>query len=90
MDAFYIIILFMILAANVTTSFCLYRMTDKPKQEIDLDEELDLAVEKIEEYCLSQTEKTHCRFNLNDTNETCDCMLVKNPPEGWNHANNKE
>ena len=88
MDAFYIIILLLILVANTTTTFLLYRSTDKPK-EIDIDEELNIAVEKIEEYCLTQTEKTHCRFNLNDTNEACDCMLLKAPPEGWNHADNK-
>ena len=91
MDTFYIIILLCILAANTITSACLYKMTDKPKEkEIDIDEELNLAVEKIEEYCLTRTEKEHCRFNLNDTNEACDCMLLKAPPEGWNHADNKK
>lgn len=88
MDAFYIIILLLILVTTTTTSLLLYRSTDKPK-EIDIDEELNKATETISEYCLTRSEKEPCRFKLSDKLEECNCMLLKTPPEGWNHADNK-
>lgn len=56
--------------------------------EINHDEELNKAVELIEEYCLTRSEKERCRFNMSDNDEECVCMLLKTPPEGWNNADN--
>lgn len=90
---FLIICLIMFLFALGCIAFLTWTIVQPKlsKKEIDIDEELDRAVETIEEYCLTQKDDGHCRFNLNDSNKECDCMLLRKPPEGWNHADdNKE
>ena len=86
MELFIVILLSLILITTTAITLSLYKR-EKP-EEVDLDEELNKAVELIEEYCLTRSEKERCRFNMSDNNEECVCMLLKTPPEGWNNADN--
>lgn len=85
-------ILAFLISATVSfiVSAALYIIHDRKTkpEEVNLDEELNKAVELIEEYCLTRSEKERCRFNMSDNNEECVCMLLKTPPEGWNNADN--
>ena len=85
---FIVIVLIMFLFALGCIAFLTWTIVQPKlsKKEIDIDEELDRAVETIEEYCLTQKDEGNCLFNLNDSNEECDCMLLRKPPEAWNHA----
>lgn len=51
---------------------------------------LSEAVEAIRQYCRNQEEEGRCAFNRNESNAVCDCRLLKNIPEDWSNADNKE
>jgi len=62
----------------------------EPPKEINPDEELTKATKTISEYCVTRSHKNPCRFNQSGKKNECDCILLKNPPEGWGNANNKD
>lgn len=51
---------------------------------------LSEAVEAIRQYCNNQEDGGRCAFNRNESNAVCDCRLLKNIPEDWSNADNKE
>lgn len=56
--------------------------------ELDIEEEVKKASDRIKEYCFSQKDEGHCRFNLNESNKECRCSLLEDLPEAWKNEDN--
>ena len=66
------------------------KLLDQEKAEEKTEEEiLAEACNTIAAYCGKQTEDGKCIFNMNETNEMCNCKLIRVAPEDWDEIDKR-
>ena len=92
MEIIYGLVLIYCLSVTLTVLLFHFRTNHEAKKskkpesstaELNIEEEATKAADRLREYCLVQKDEGHCRFNLNENNKECRCLLLENPPEGW-------